>query len=59
MPKNQTGLETVRVRSQSATAVQSTLSNIGVLLIAMAGTRKKQSSDTPILLPLFQDKKAA
>jgi hypothetical protein len=57
--KNQTGLETVRVRSQPATAVRSTLSNIAVLLIAMAGTRKKQSSDTPILLPLFQDKKAA
>jgi hypothetical protein len=40
--KNQTGMETVRVRSQHATMARCTLSNIAVLLIKMAGTRRKE-----------------
>jgi len=40
--KNQTGMETVRVRSQYATMARCTLSNIAVLLIKMAGTRRKK-----------------
>ena len=39
--KNQTGLETVRVRSRNATMARCTLSSIAVLLIKMAGVRKK------------------
>lgn len=42
--KNQAGLETIRVRSQYATMARCTLSSIAVLLIKMAGTRKKQKS---------------
>lgn len=57
--KNQTGLETLRVRSQHATIARCTLSSIGVLLIKMAGTRKKQISDKPKQLPIFQEEKAA
>ena len=56
--KNQTGLETVRVRSQHATMARCTLSSIAVLLIKMAGTRKKEKPDRPQQLPLF-DQKAA
>ena len=41
--KNQTGLETVRVRSQRATMARCTLSSIAVILIKMAGSRKKKS----------------
>ena len=41
--KNQTGLETVRVRSQSATMARCTFSSIVVLLIKMAGTRSKKT----------------
>jgi len=40
--KNQTGLETIRVRSQHATIARCTLSSIAVLLIKMAGKRKKK-----------------
>ena len=40
--KNQTGLETIRVRSRDATMARCTLSNIAVLLIKMAGTRRKE-----------------
>ncbi len=40
--KNQTGLKTIRVRSQAATMARCTLSSIAVLLIEMAGTRKKK-----------------
>jgi hypothetical protein len=57
--KNQTGLETVRVRSQHATMARCTLSSIAVLLIKMAGKRKKISIVKPKQLPLFPDKKAA
>jgi hypothetical protein len=39
--KNQAGLETIRVRSQYATMARCTLSSIAVLLIEIAGTRKK------------------
>ncbi len=57
--KNQTGLETVRVRSQHATMTRCTLSSIAVLLIKMAGKRKKNSTIKPIQLPLFPLEKAA
>lgn len=57
--KNQTGLENVRVRSQQATMARCTLSSIAVLLIKMAGTRKKQSTGKPLQLPMFKEKKAA
>ena len=56
--KNQTGLETVRVRSQYATMARCTLSSIAVLLIKMSGTRKKEQIRTSQQLSLF-DKKAA
>ena len=42
--KNQTGLETVRVRSQQVTLARCTLGSIAVLLIKMAGRRKKTST---------------
>ncbi len=51
--KNQTGLENVRVRSQPATSVRCTLSSISVLLIEMAGTRKKQPAEQSPQMPLF------
>ena len=40
--KNQTGLEKIRVRSQHATMARCTFSTIAVLLIKMAGKRKKR-----------------
>lgn len=57
--KNQTGLETVRVRSQHATMARCTLSSIAVLLIKMAGKRKKTSVVKPLQIPMFPEKKAA
>ena len=57
--KNQTGLETVRVRSQHATMARCTLSSIAVLLIEMAGTRKKQCDVKPQQLQMFEEQKAA
>ena len=45
--KNQTGLEQVRVRSQHSLIARSIFSNIGVLLLAMAGTRKKKQVNKP------------
>ena len=45
--KNQTGLETLRVRSQRATMARCTLSSIAVLLIKMAVTRKKKPINMP------------
>jgi hypothetical protein len=57
--KNQTGLEIVRVRSQHATMTRCTLSSITVLLIKMAGKRKKNRTVKPLQLPLFPEKKAA
>ncbi len=57
--KNQTGLETVRVRSQHATMTRCTLSSIAVLLIEMAGTRRKKQSNAPSQLSLFPQEKAA
>ena len=56
--KNQTGLETIRVRGNYATMARCTLSSIAVLLIKMAGTRKKGKVDKPQQLPMF-DKRAA
>ena len=40
--KNQTGMENLRVRSQKATLSRCTFSSIGMLLIKMAGYRKKR-----------------
>ena len=57
--KNQTGLEIVRVRSQHATMARCTLSSISVLLIKMAGKRKKKLTVKPLQIPLFPEKKAA
>jgi hypothetical protein len=57
--KNQTGLETVRVRSQHATMARCTLSSIAVLFIKMAGQRKKDSTVKLQQLPMFPEKKAA
>ncbi len=57
--KNQTGLETVRVRSQHATMARCTLSSIAVLLIKMAGKRKKQAPKKSKQRSLFQYQKAA
>ena len=57
--KNQTGLETVRVRSQHATLVRCTLGNISVLLIKMAGMRKKKRVKKPMQLGIFKEKVAA
>jgi len=58
--KNQTGLETVRVRSQQAIMARCTLGSIAVLLIKMAGFRKKQSTgDRPKQTTIFQEKQAA
>jgi hypothetical protein len=56
--KNQTGLETIRVRSQYATMARCTLSSIAVLLIKMAGTRRKKKKIKSKQLCLF-DKKVA
>ena len=57
--KNQTGLETVRVRSQHATMARCTLSSIAVLLIKIAGIRKKQPANKAQQLAMFELEKAA
>jgi hypothetical protein len=58
--KNQAGLETVRVRSQQATMARCTLSSIAVLLIKLAGQRKKVVSvKKPQQIPMFPTRKAA
>jgi phage-related protein len=57
--KNQTGLETVRVRSQHATMARCTLSSIAVLLIKMAGKRTKQTPEKSKQMPLFAYRLAA
>jgi hypothetical protein len=57
--KNQTGLETVHVRSQHATMARCTLSSIAVLLIKMAETRRKQCIAKPQQLQMFEEQKAA
>jgi len=51
--KNQTGLETLRVRSQQTSLARCTLSSIAVLLIEMAGLRRKKKAAPPQQLPLF------
>ncbi len=53
--KNQTGLETIRVRSQYATMARCALSSIAVLLIKMAGTRRKKTAVRPKQIQLFAD----
>ena len=53
--KNQTGLETLRVRSQRATMARCTLSSIAVLLIKMAGIRKKKPNNMPQQQHIFAD----
>lgn len=53
--KNQTGLETIRVRSQYATMARCTMSSIAVLLIKMAGTRRKKTTVRPQQVPLLAD----
>ena len=53
--KNQTGLETIRVRSQYTTMARCTLSSIAVLLIKMAGTRRKKTTVTPQQVSLLAD----
>lgn len=52
--KNQTGLETLRVRSQPASITRCTLSSIAVLLIKMAGLRAKDKSKKHKQLPLVE-----
>jgi len=51
--KSQTGLETIRVRSQYATMARCTLSSVAVLLIEMAGTRKKKKKDRTATISLI------
>jgi hypothetical protein len=50
--KNQVGMEQVRVRSQHATLTSCTISNIAVLLIEMAGKRRKKKKHTSQQLEL-------
>jgi hypothetical protein len=56
--KHQTGLETVRVRSQQATLARCTISSMAVLLIKMAGVRQKSSTSGPTQQLLWETKKA-
>jgi len=51
--KNQTGLEQVRVRSQHSLIARSIFSNIGTLLLEMAGTRRKKKVNKPQQIKLF------
>lgn len=57
--KHQTGLETVRVRSQQATLARCTVSTMAVLLIKMAGVRHKQPTSRAQQEQLWEVKKAA
>ena len=56
--KHQTGMETVRVRSQQATLARCTISSLAVLLIKMAGTRGKYVAATPQQTLPWEMKKA-
>jgi hypothetical protein len=56
--KNQTGLENIWVRSKHATMARCTLSSIAVLLIKMAGTRKKKKRTRPQQLSVLNVKAA-
>jgi len=56
--KNQTGMETVRVRSQHATMARCTLSSIAVLLIEMGGQRRKIQPDKSQQLSMFTERAA-
>ncbi len=57
--KHQTGMETVRVRSQQTTMARCTISSMAVLLIKMAGFRQKQQDNTVHQELLWETKKAA
>lgn len=57
--KHQTGMETVRVRSQQATLARCTISSLAVLLIKMAGFRRKISEPNPQQTLTWETKKAA
>lgn len=57
--KHQTGMETVRVRSQQATLARCTISSMAVLLIKMAGVRKKCPATSPQQKLFWETKKAA
>ncbi len=57
--KNQTGLETIRVRSQQATLARCTFASISVLLIKMAGCRRKQAPAKSRQMKLFDNLKKA
>lgn len=57
--KHQAGMETVRVRSQQATLTRCTISSMAVLLIKMAGVRKKFPANGPYQKLLWEGKKAA
>ena len=57
--KHQTGMETVRVRSQQATLARCTISSLAVLLIKMAGVRRKSTASTPQQEMFREIKKAA
>jgi len=57
--KHQTGMETVRVRSQQATMARCTISSLAVLLIKMAGGRGKNLAPNPQQTLPWETKKAA
>jgi len=57
--KHQTGMETVRVRSQQATLARCTISSMAVLLIKMAGVRKKCPAISRNQEQFWETKKAA
>jgi hypothetical protein len=50
--KNQVGMEQVRVRSQHAPLTRCAISNIAVLLIEIAGKRRKKKKYKPQQLKL-------
>ena len=52
--KNQVGMEQVRVRSQHSTLTRCAISNIAVLLIEMAGKRRKQKKHRAKQLDLLK-----
>jgi len=57
--KHQTGLERVRVRSQQATMVRCNISSMAVLLIKMAGVRRKNLAPNPQQTLPWETEKAA
>jgi len=51
--KNQTGLEQIWGRSQHSLIARSIFSNIGILLLEMAGARRKKKVNKPQQIKLF------